>query len=263
MQDIVNVILSKFDTFSDSNQQIAKVILRNTNKIPNYKITELANESKVSISTISKFCKVIDLEGFDELRFMIKHRSTLNNIANDNKLLLTLSTTHSNVISKINTVAKILNSKSKLYIFAKSNSANIAFDFYYKIRKLRSDIIFERDTPLIDDAISKIDSGVVILVSNSANNYICGVAEKLHKNNKINIISITNNNNSKLNRFSNICLTGIPFEMDPIIKQYLPFNAKYSLMYILDLIFYTYFQANYNKNLEKIRESRLKINEFF
>lgn len=261
MQDIVNVILSKFDTFSDSYQQIAKVILRNTDKIPNYKITELASESKVSISTISKFCHVIDLEGFDELRFMLKYRSIGDNI--DNKLLLTLSTTHSNVTSKIDDVAKILNTKSKIYIFAKSNSANTAFDFYYKIRKIRSDIVFERDTSLIDEAISKINSGIVILVSNSANNYICSIAENLHSNDKVKIISITNNNNSKLNRFSNICLTGIPFEMDPTIKQYLPFNSKYSLMYILDLIFYTYFQANYNKNLEKIRESRLKINEFF
>lgn len=261
MKDILNVILSKLDILSDSHQQIAKVILRNPDKIPTYKITQLANEAEVSISTISKFCHVIDLEGFDELRFMIKYRSARDNI--DNKLLLTLSTTHSNVDSRISDVAKLLNNESKVYIFAKSNSANIAFDFYYKIRKIRSNIVFERDTQLIDEATSKIDSGIVILVSNSANNYICNIAEKLYGKNNIKIISITNNNNSRLHRFSNICLTGTPFEIDPTIKQYLPFNSKYSLMYISDLIFYTYFQMNYNKNLDKLRESRLKINEFF
>lgn len=261
MRDILNVILSNLDTLSDSYQQIAKVILRNPDKIPKYKITQLANEADVSISTISKFCHVFDLDGFDELRFMIKYRSDSSNI--DNKLLRTLSTTHSNVNSKINDVAKLLNSKSKIYIFAKSNSANIAFDFYYKIRIIRSNIVFERDTKLIDKEISKIDSGIIILVSNSANNYICNIAEKLYGNDNIKIISITNNSNSRLHKFSNICLTGIPFEIDPTIKQYLPFNSKYSLMYISDLIFYTYFQMNYNKNLDKLRESRIKINEFF
>lgn len=261
MKDIINIILSNLDILSDSHQQIAKVILRNPDEIPKYKITQLANEANVSISTISKFCHVIDLEGFDELRFMIKYRSNSKNI--DNKLLLTLSTTHSNVNSKIHDVAKLLDSKSKIYIFAKSNSANIAFDFYYKIRKIRSNIVFERDPKLIDETISKIDSGIIILISNSANNYICNIAEKLYSNNNIKIISITNNSNSRLHRFSNICLTGTPFEIDPIIKQYLPFNSKYSLMYISDLIFYTFFQMNYNKNLDKLREARLKINEFF
>ncbi|MDV4152035.1 MurR/RpiR family transcriptional regulator [Clostridium sp. AL.422] len=261
MKDILNVIFSKLDILSDSHQEIAKVILRTPDKIPSYKITQLASEAGVSISTISKFCQVIDLEGFDELRFMLKYRSASENI--DNKLLLTLSTTHSNVISKIDAVAKILNSKSKIYIFAKSNSANTAFDFYYKIRKIRSDIVFERNTSLINTTISNIDSGTVILVSNSANNHICNIAEKLHSNDKVKIISITNNNNNKLNRFSDICLTGIPFEIDPTIKQYLPFNSKYSIMYILDLVFYTYFQMNYNKNLDKLRESRLKVDEFF
>ena len=39
MKDILNVILSKLDILSDSHQQIAKVILRTPDKIPNYKIT--------------------------------------------------------------------------------------------------------------------------------------------------------------------------------------------------------------------------------
>ncbi|MBU3135496.1 MurR/RpiR family transcriptional regulator [Clostridium gasigenes] len=261
MQDILNIILSKFDSLSDSNQQIAKIILRYPDEIPKYKITELANKSSVSISTVTKFCKFFNLEGFDELKYMIKYRSSTGNI--EDKLLLTLSTTHLNIASKINSVVKLINKNSKIYIFAKSNSANIAFDFYYKISKIRPNVIFERDSLLIDDAVSKITNGVVILVSNSANSYICNVAEKLHSNRKVKIISVTNNTNSKLNNLSDITLCGIPFEIDSTIKQYLPFNSKYSLMYILDLFFYTYFQLDYNKNLDKLLQCRLKVNEFF
>lgn len=260
MQDISKIILSKYDTLSDSHQQIAKVIFRNLKNIPNYKIKELAVEASVSISSISKFCKFLGLEGFDELRYMIKYSNPTANI--DNQLLLTLSCTHENIIAQIEDAVNLI-LYNKVYIFAKSNSANIAFDFYYKLNKIKSDVVFERDSHLIRQAASEITDGVVVLVSNSANTEICTLAQDLKCNSKAKIISVTNNNRSKLNKYSDIVLNCVAFEIDPTIKQYLPFNSKYSLMYALDLIFCTYFQLNYNRNLEKIRECRLKGNAFF
>lgn len=255
MKNIISIIRSNFDSMSDSHQQISKIILRNEKIIPRYTIQQLAKEANVSIASVSKFCKFLNLDGFDELRYLIKYsNASPNGLINlEENLLLSLSSTHENIIDSIPTIINLMR-KNPIYIFARSNSANIAFDFFYKLKKIKNNVYFERSPERISELMIKISKGIIILVSNSGNSTeLYELSKYIKKNKNIPIILITNNRLCKISKFSDYIIEGVPLEIDLVIKQHLPFSAKYSLMYCLDIIFINYFRLDYSNNLKKIK----------
>ena len=262
MKDIVNIIKSNFDSMCDSHQQISKIVLRNEKVIPKYTIQQLAKESNVSTASVSKFCKFLDLDGFDELRYLIKYNNLSTDTENksinfEENLFLTLSSTHENIIDSIPAIVNLIRTNST-YILARSNSANIAFDFFYKLKKIKEDVHFERKPEKILELMTKITKGIIILVSNSGNSTeLYDLAKYIKKNTDVKIILITNNKLCKIAKFSDYLIEGVPLETDLVIKQHLPFSAKYSLMYCLDIIFINYFKLDYSNNLKKIKSLQI------
>ena len=262
MKDIINIIKNNFDLMCDSHQQISKIVLRNETAIPKYTIQQLANESNVSIASVSKFCKYLELDGFDELRYLIKYNNTSAKSINNSvdlreNLFLTISSTHENIIDSVNNIVNLIN-KNSIYIFARSNSANIAYDFFYKLKKIKDDVYFERHPENIIKSMTEITEGIIILVSNSGSSTeLYDLAKYIKKNSNLKIILITNTKSGKIAKYSDYIVEGVPLEIDSVMKQHLPFSSKYSLMYCLDMIFINYFNLDYLNNLNKIKSLQI------
>ncbi|MGG6311620.1 MurR/RpiR family transcriptional regulator [Paenibacillus macerans] len=69
---IENLISEKYSTFSEGDVFLAKFILNNKKLIPNLSITELANKSLTSKSSVLRFAQKLGFSGFTELKNFMK-----------------------------------------------------------------------------------------------------------------------------------------------------------------------------------------------
>jgi DNA-binding MurR/RpiR family transcriptional regulator len=59
-------------TFNELEVSLYKYIIKNTDKVIYMRIRDLANETHVSTSTILRFCRKVDCEGFSEFKIKLK-----------------------------------------------------------------------------------------------------------------------------------------------------------------------------------------------
>lgn len=72
MDTIQNLIIQNYASFTDSDKYIAKYILNHSEKVLTSTIEELAEYCSVSKSTIIRFTKKLNLDGFSELKVLLK-----------------------------------------------------------------------------------------------------------------------------------------------------------------------------------------------
>lgn len=63
---------TEIQTFNDLDHILFKYITENIHKVPYMKIRELSNESNISTSTILRFCKKNNCDGFSEFKVKLK-----------------------------------------------------------------------------------------------------------------------------------------------------------------------------------------------
>lgn len=84
MDNLQDLIVKNYSSFTDSDKYVAKYILNNTEVALSSTIEELAEQCSVSKSTIIRFTKKLGLDGFSELRVLIKmNKKQLGNISKD------------------------------------------------------------------------------------------------------------------------------------------------------------------------------------
>ncbi|MCA5010822.1 MurR/RpiR family transcriptional regulator, partial [Clostridioides difficile] len=64
--------------FSELDYEVYNFILKNSEKIPYMTIREFANEAHVSTTTITRFCRKVNCNGFSEfkIRYKMEKEST-------------------------------------------------------------------------------------------------------------------------------------------------------------------------------------------
>ena len=84
MNNIQNLIISNYSKFTESDKYVAKYILNNSEVARSSTIEDLAETCSVSKSTIIRFTKKLGLDGFSELKVLLKINSMeLENISLD------------------------------------------------------------------------------------------------------------------------------------------------------------------------------------
>lgn len=80
MDKIKQLIISNYAQLTSSEQHIAKTILNNPNNVKSGTVADLAKLCSVSPSTIVRFTRKINLEGFSELKVLMNMSSTNSSI---------------------------------------------------------------------------------------------------------------------------------------------------------------------------------------
>ena len=64
-KNIINTIRSRYYSFSPAEQKVANYVLNNYEKIQYMSISELAEFAEVADATVTRFCRSLDLKGFN------------------------------------------------------------------------------------------------------------------------------------------------------------------------------------------------------
>lgn len=87
MENIINLIIKKYDNFTTSHRVIADYIIENSNYIIYDTLNELASKIGVSTTSIIRFAKDLGLSGYSELLEKIRDYASLDEPYNASKTL--------------------------------------------------------------------------------------------------------------------------------------------------------------------------------
>lgn len=257
-----SLIKNQFNSMSETNQIISKKVLEHINDIDTYSVKEFAIESNVSPAMIIKFSKIVGFSGFDELKYAAKYSMDSRGTYVDaiTNTLALVDERNKDVYAKF---ANLIHNHNQITIFSRSNSANSAFDFYYKFMRVKSGFSFYRTTSEQINALMNLHpDDLLLLVSNSGNaKELIEVCQKVTTSmiSPANILLITNNPKAKLSEFANTIIVGARNEKESEFSQYIPFSAKYSLMFMLDSIFFSYFNLYREECTDKLNQWRFHL----
>lgn len=217
MSNIINNIYSKLPTMSQSDQKIARQILRNPEQIVDCTISELANLAQVSGASVTRFCHNLGLTGFHNLKIQIAQASSneksqsLKDIANDD-LQIALKQIDKNKIAEIRATLENIDSKTLedvlnllvksrvVQVSAEGDTYPVAADAVYKMNQIG--ILAMASGGNVETAIAQSmnlgQDDCLLVISNSGESTALLNQIKVAKNQGIKIVAITNRADSPI-----------------------------------------------------------------
>ena len=217
MSNIINNIYSKLSTMSQSDQKIARQILRNPEQIVDCTISELANLAQVSGASVTRFCHNLGLTGFHNLKIQIAQASSneksqsLKDIAND-YLQIALKQIDKNKIAEIRATLENIDSKTLedvlnllvksrvVQVSAEGDTYPVAADAVYKMNQIG--ILAMASGGNVETAIAQSmnlgQDDCLLVISNSGESAALLNQIKVAKNQGIKIVAITNRADSPI-----------------------------------------------------------------
>lgn len=142
--------------YSKQDKKILSYIEKNKHKILNMSCSQVAAECYCSTATLIRFCQKHDLDGFSELKLILKLQ--LKNEQMQKKAL---------EVNDYQTVAKYIQKQNFVYIFGKGASYTSALYLYRQLLKLNIDVSIINDQALLMDLRNK----TLIIISSSGENH--------------------------------------------------------------------------------------------
>ena len=102
--DVLEQILDTHNEFSQVEEKVAAYVLANPREVATQSITELAENSGVSVSTVSRFCRHLSLNGYQDFRMELVRSLTNSGDTNDSTRDITPEDSVPDMFSKMNTL---------------------------------------------------------------------------------------------------------------------------------------------------------------
>lgn len=163
------------------------------NNITSLTSHELAQECYCSTATINRFCKKIGVDGFGELKILLKLNQKYAQGYNDNKL-------NTRNISEIREISREIKKNKPICVFGRGASSISGQYLFRQLLKLGYHVSFIMDIELFYE----LKGYNLIIISNSGENQFGLRLIDIVKENDVNIMSITYKNSSidKASKFS-------------------------------------------------------------
>ncbi|ASW43833.1 MurR/RpiR family transcriptional regulator [Clostridium isatidis] len=199
---------NKIQSLNELELSLYNYIMKNSEKVVYMRIRELANEAHVSTTTILRFCKKLDCEGFTEFKLKFKmylEESNRRELTDNTSMIIDfLKKSQSEEYNyKLNKVCNEIN-KAENIIFVGIGFSGILSKYaarYFSVIGKRSIYIDDPFYPLPVDT-SENYICIAISVSGETSEVIDNINKLKQKGSKI--ISITNNENSTLAKISDL-----------------------------------------------------------
>ena len=258
---------------SHNEQIIAKYILEHPHEVLNMNSSQLAKVCFVSTATIYRLCDKFNLSGFSELKvkissslqdylksdddfdfdFPVKEYQTHYEIIgkiqeNYNQTLI--STAHLFDLDQIRYVVHALKKAKVIDIYTSAGNVFFAENFKFQMQEIGVHV----NVPVEDYqqrllAASSDSSHIAIIISFEGRGLFTGVLPQILQENKTPIILISSPTYQVKNMKPDYQLYLSPKENH--YKKISSFSTRLSLLYVLDVIYASYFELDYKKNIEK------------
>jgi DNA-binding MurR/RpiR family transcriptional regulator len=258
--DILSLIRSSYNSFTNTEKKVADYILENIKDVIYMSITDLADACNVGESSVFRFCKTMNLKGYQEFKIALAHSISLDEGApvlsseitkqdtigdlsskilttNVNALTETFNLINENEIS--NAIDAMISAK-RVHFFGVGASLMTAMEAKNKFMRITNKTECSLDSHLqIMTAALLTEEDVAVLISYSGSTKDTIDVAKLAKENGAKIISITRFAKSPLTSYSDITLLCGSNE-GPLQGGSL--SAKISQLYLLDILYAEYFR---------------------
>ncbi|WP_156858029.1 MurR/RpiR family transcriptional regulator [Oceanobacillus sp. AG] len=264
----------------DSEKKIIKFIEKHQEEIIHLSITELAERSETSESSVVRLCKRLGYKGFQDLKIhlareVVPSEKQIHEAIekNDNTVTIKKKVFQSNIQALYDTLEVINDEEIQLAIKAISNARSIEFygtggsgavalDAQHKLLKLGIKSFAYIDSVLQSMSASVLtNEDVVIGISHTGSNNDVLAALRLAKEAGATIICITNSSRSPITKISDIILQTSSqetlFRTDAI-------SSRIAQLTIIDVITatvanekYEYYQANIERTRNSTTEKKM------
>ena len=193
---------------NDLELLLYRYIMKNIEKVIYMRIRELADEAHVSTTTILRFCKKVNCEGYSEFKvklkmYVEKHES--NKVKNDTSIIIDFfkKLDNSELNKKLDTLCDMIKETSNV-IFIGSGTSGVlskyAARYFSSIGKFAmyiDDPYFPRNYKVYEDSVI-----IAISVSGETSPIIDHISNL--KREKCTIVSITNSENCTISKISDL-----------------------------------------------------------
>ncbi|CEG27240.1 MurR/RpiR family transcriptional regulator [Bacillus sp. B-jedd] len=265
-QDIFSLIHSRYQKFTNTEKKVADYILEHTKDVIFMSITDLADACNVGESSIFRFCKTMNLKGYQEFKILMAHSISPDDEAPQLSGKITMEDTIEelsskiltsnvsaltetfNLISKedISTAVDCMMDADKIHFFGVGSSLMTALEAKNKFMRITNKAECSLDSHLqIMSAALMSEKDVAVLISYSGSTKDTIEVAKVARDAGAKIIAITRFAKSPLTNYSDITLLCGANE-GPLQGGSL--TAKISQLYLLDLLYFEYFKRTYNQS---------------
>lgn len=259
-QDISSLIHSRYNTFTNTEKKVADYILQHMKEVIYMSITDLADACQVGESSVFRFCKTMDLKGYQEFKIVLAHTVSLDDETPQLSSVITMQDSVKDLSSKVlssNVQAltetyNLLNEQDvieavdvmiqakRIQFFGVGSSSITALEAKNKFMRITNKTEFAGDSHLQIMSAALMEPGdVAIAISYSGSTKDTIAVAKLAKERGATVISITRFAKSPLRNFSDLTLLCGANE-GPLQGGSL--SAKLSQLYLLDLLYFEYFK---------------------
>ncbi|MEG0473365.1 MAG: MurR/RpiR family transcriptional regulator, partial [Solibacillus sp.] len=226
-QDIFPLIHSRYNSFTNTEKKVADYILENMKDVIYMSITDLADACNVGESSVFRFCKTMDLKGYQEFKIVLAHSISLDNETPQLSSIITMQDTIGELASKalssnVNALTETYNLMSeidisdavesmvqaeRIHFFGVGSSLMTAMEAKNKFMRITNKTECSIDSHLqVMSAALMTEKDVAILISYSGSTKDTIEVAKVAKERGAKIISITRFAKSPLTSYSDITL---------------------------------------------------------
>jgi DNA-binding MurR/RpiR family transcriptional regulator len=248
-------IKSKYNTFNETERKIADYITNNTRDLVYSSISQVAERLQVSDATIFRFCKKINLKGFQELKITLAtelaneldndhaceqintnddHQTIINKVFKSNITALndTLLSVDSKLIEKASNT--ILNA-DKIMFYGNGGSGIVAMDAHHRFLRIGLNVSVYTDNHLQLMSIAQLSKkDVIVVISHSGSSLNMINLLDIAKQNGIKSIAITSFSKSPVGEKADINLNTISQETG---YQFEAFASRIAHLTIIDTLY--------------------------
>lgn len=206
---------NQIQSFNELEMEVYRYVIEHINIIPYMRIRELAKETHVSTTTILRFCKKVDCDGFSEFKFKLKEKigqkESLKLVDDRAEIDRFFSERFPSepFQQQIEEVVKVMAKHDTVIFLGLGNSLSIA---QYAARCVSNSGKFGvciSDPFYPARMVPNLDAVIVILSISGESTQLLELARDI-KNTKSTLISITSTSNCSLARFADVALaTGV------------------------------------------------------
>lgn len=266
--DLFSQIKTRYNEFSKAEKKVADYILKNHENVIYMSITDLADACGVGESSVFRFCKSIDMKGYQELKIQLAHSSSNSPPAQpvevseedstkelSKALLMTTTSALQDTYNlmdeeNIRKTVELFVKANRIYFYGVGSSMITAMDARSRFMRItnKTEMIF--DTHLQNMAASlmtKDDVAVFFSYSGSTKDTI--ETARIAHNRGAKIIAITRFMKSPLTNYADITLLSGANE-GPLQGGSL--SAKISQLFLVDLLYAEYFRVTHEESTKNI-----------
>jgi len=193
---------------NDLELMLYRYIMKNIDKVIYMRIRELADEAHVSTTTILRFCKKLNCEGYSEFKVKLKmeleNKNSIN-VSNDTSAVIEFLKKLDNdeIDGKVDSICELIN-KSTNIVFIGSGTSGILCKYAARYFSAIGKISMYIDDPYFPTNYKFYENCTVIIlsVSGETSTIINNISNLKREN--CTIVSITNSANSTISKISDL-----------------------------------------------------------